>query len=39
MAATMNPKRMHPPTMLGCVVIVVVVVLLYHFVLGHKKKG
>lgn len=39
MAATMNPKRMHPPTLLGCIVILAVVLVVYHFVFGHNKKG
>jgi hypothetical protein len=37
---TLNPKKMHPPTMLGCVVLIVVLFALYHFTLGrHHGKG
>jgi hypothetical protein len=39
MALSLNPTKMHPPTLLGCVVILVVVILIYHFTLGHKKAG
>jgi hypothetical protein len=38
-AVTLNPTKMHPQSLVGCLIIIVVVVALYHFTLGHRKAG